>query len=142
MTDFGFTKRAGEYNALIPAYVGDSLYDVYVRSRIIAEHPSFSAHKMHVEAINYVSAHGQSMSVKAIEDRLSEDELAAYKRGRNTKSYTVPKNADVGEYRRATGFEALLGWLWIDGKTDRLEEIMRLSYEAVKKEKTVSADGT
>lgn len=135
MTDFGFTKRANEYNPLVPAYVGDSLYDVYVRSRIIAEHENYTAHKMHVEAIHFVSAHGQSEAVKFIEDKLTEEELAAYKRGRNTKSYTVPKNADVGEYRRATGFESLLGWLWIQGRAERMEELMKLSYEAVLEER-------
>lgn len=127
-----FTKRANEYSPLVPAYVGDSLYDVYVRSRIIAEHEGYSAHKMHVESIRFVSAHGQSEAVKYIEPCLAEDELAAYKRGRNTKSCTVPKNADVGEYRRATGFESLLGWLWINHRTERLEELMCLAYESIK----------
>lgn len=126
-----FTKNPNEYNSLVLAYIGDSLYDVYVRSRIIEEHGDMSAHKMHVESIKFVKAHGQSEAVGFIEDRLSEEELAAYKRGRNTKSYTVPKNADVGEYRRATGFEALLGWLYVGGRTERLEELMRMSYEAV-----------
>ena len=67
----------------------------------------------------------------AIEDKLTEEELSAYKRGRNTKSFTVPKNADVGEYRRATGFEALLGWLYVRKETDRLNEIMEMAYNAV-----------
>lgn len=131
ITASGFTKPANEYNALVLAYVGDSLYDVYVRSRLMEEHSSMTAHKLHVEAIKFVSAHGQSEAIKSIEDRLSDTELAAYKRGRNTKSYTVPKNADVGEYRRATGFEALLGWLYVSGETERLGEVMEQSYEAV-----------
>lgn len=131
MIDFGFTQNANAYNPLVPAYVGDSLYDVYVRSRVIAEHEGYSAHKLHVESIKFVSAHGQSESLKSIEPFLSADELAAYKRGRNTKSYTVPKNADVGEYRRATGFESLLGWLWINKRYERLEEIMKISYETI-----------
>ena len=126
-----FTKPANEYNALVLAYIGDSIYDVYVRSRIIEEHSGMTAHKMHVEAIKFVSAHGQSVAVKNIEGKLSESELAAYKRGRNTKSFTVPKNADVGEYRRATGFEALLGWLYISGEEERLDEVMKLSYESL-----------
>lgn len=126
-----FTQRPNDYNPLVLAYIGDSLYDVYVRSRIISEHGGISAHKMHVMAIKYVQAHGQSEAVKYIEAELSEDELTAYKRGRNTKSYTVPKNADVGEYRRATGFEALIGWLYVGGKTDRMNEIMERSFNAV-----------
>ena len=67
----------------------------------------------------------------AIEDKLTEEELSAYKRGRNTKSFTVPKNADVGEYRRATGFESLLGWLYIKKDTARLDEIMEMAFNAV-----------
>lgn len=126
-----FSKQPNEYNSLVLAYIGDSLYDVYVRSRIIAEHGGMAVHKMHVEAIKFVKAHGQSEAMRLIEDKLTEDELAAYKRGRNTKSCTVPKNADVGEYRRATGFEALLGWLYVGGKTERMHEIMKLSYEKI-----------
>ncbi len=126
-----FNKRPNEYNPLVLAYIGDSLYDVYVRSRIISEHGGMSAHKMHVTATRFVKAHGQSEAVKFIEDKLTDDELAAYKRGRNTKSYTVPKNADVGEYRRATGFEALLGWLYVGGQAERMQEIMELSYESI-----------
>lgn len=126
-----FTQRPNDYNPLVLAYIGDSLYDVYVRSRIISEYGGLSAHKMHVKAIKYVQAHGQSEAVKYIEAELSEDELAAYKRGRNTKSYTVPKNADVGEYRRATGFEALIGWLYVGGKTERMNELMEKSFNAL-----------
>ncbi len=126
-----FSKAPNLYNPLVLAYIGDSLYDVYVRSRLIAENADLSAHKLHVEAIRYVKAHGQSTAVLAIEDKLTEDELSAYKRGRNTKSFTVPKNADVGEYRRATGFEALLGWLYIRKETDRLNEIMEMAYDSI-----------
>ena len=126
-----FDKNPNLYNPLVLAYIGDSLYDVYVRSRLIAKNGDMSAHKLHIEAIHYVSSHGQSMAIAAVEAELAEDELAVYKRGRNSKSYTVPKNSDVGEYRRATGFEALLGWLYIGGRVDRLHQIMKLSFEAL-----------
>ena len=125
-----FTKSANEYNSLVLAYIGDSLYDVYVRSRLIAERDGLNAHKLHVASIRFVCAHAQSMSMSAIEKELTEKELAAYKRGRNTKSYTVPKNADVVEYRRATGFEALLGWLYVNGRSERMEELLKLVYDA------------
>ena len=130
-----FTKNPNEYNSLVLAYIGDTLYDLYVRTRLIAENENMSAHKLHVEATTFVKAHGQSEAVKYIEDILTEQESAAYKRGRNTKSFTVPKNADVGEYRRATGFEALLGWLYVSKEHQRLDEIMKISYEAVKQQK-------
>lgn len=129
-----FTKDANQYNPLVLAYIGDTLYDLYVRSRLIAQNGDLSAHKLHVAAIRYVKAHGQSAAMAVLEEQLTEQELAAYKRGRNTKSYTVPKNADVGEYRRATGFEALLGWLYVKGDNDRLNEIMEMSFNAVDNE--------
>lgn len=129
-----FTKNPNEYNSLVLAYIGDTLYDLYVRTRLISENENMLAHKLHVQAIKFVKAHGQSEAVKYIEPVLTEQELAAYKRGRNSKSFTVPKNADVGEYRRATGFEALLGWLYVSKEQDRLEEIMKLAYNATEQE--------
>ena len=126
-----FTKPANLYNPLVLAYIGDSLYDVYVRSRLIEKHQDLSAHKLHVEAIRFVKAHGQSLAMTVIEPQLNDDELSAYKRGRNTKSFTVPKNADVKEYRRATGFEALIGWLYVRGETERMAEIMDIAYEFI-----------
>ena len=126
-----FNKNPNLYNPLVLAYIGDSLYDVYVRSRLIAKNGDMSAHKLHIEAIHYVSSHGQSEALATIEAELTEEEIMVYKRGRNSKSYTVPKNSDVGEYRRATGFEALLGWLYIGGRQDRLEKVMEMSFEAL-----------
>lgn len=128
----GFTKEPNLYNSLVLAYMGDSLYDIYVRSRLISENGDMPVHKLHVESIRYVKAHGQSSAILALEPELTPEETAVYKRGRNTKSFTVPKNADVGEYRRSTGFEALLGWLYVKGETDRLEEIMEKAYNITK----------
>ena len=129
-----FSNNPNQYNPLVLAYIGDSLYDVYVRSSLISEHDGMSAHKLHVEAIKFVKAHGQSEAMAFIEERLTEEEVCAYKRGRNTKSFTVPKNADVGEYRRATGFEALLGWLYVGKKTERLNAVMEMAYESILKQ--------
>ena len=126
-----FTKKPNEYNPLVLAYIGDSLYDIYVRSRLVAENENMPVHRLHVEAVKFVKAHGQSEAVGHIEEYLTDEEKAVYKRGRNTKSYTVPKNADVGDYRRATGFEALLGWLYIRKDETRLKELMKLSYESL-----------
>ena len=73
------------------------------------------ANKLHKLAIHYVKAAAQAGSIHAIMDKLSEEEIAVYKRGRNAKSATVPKNADVAQYRMATGFEALLGFCTLVG---------------------------
>ena len=116
---------------LVLAYIGDAVYEVYVRNRIIHEHPDMPAYKLHKESIKYVKAHGQSEAMAVIEPELSEDEMSVYKRGRNAKSPTVPKNADVAEYRRATGFEALVGYLYEDGREERLLEIMEKAFNAV-----------
>lgn len=126
-----FKENPNQYNPLVLAYIGDSLYDIYVRSMLVKEHENMSVHNLHVESTHFVSAHGQSESILAIKDILTDSELAAYKRGRNTKSFTVPKNADVGEYRRATGFESLLGWLYAKGENDRLQKIMQAAYSAM-----------
>lgn len=133
MIDLGiaFDKKPNEYNSLVLAFIGDTLNDLYVRTRLIAEYGGMSAHRLHESASKRVCAHGQSEAVRLIEPLLDNEELAAYKRGRNTKSYTVPKNADVGEYRRATGFEALLGWLYVSGRSERAEELLKLVYDAV-----------
>lgn len=114
---------------LVLAYIGDAVYEVYVRTRLIGEHPTMPAHKLHVHSIKFVKASAQSASIEAMLDTLTEAEAAVYKRGRNAKSPTVPKNADVRDYRRATGFEALVGYLYLSGATDRLDEIMNAAYE-------------
>lgn len=116
---------------LVLAYIGDAVYEVYVRNRIIHEHPDMPAYKLHKEAIKYVKAHGQSEAIASIEPELSEEEHSVYKRGRNAKSPTVPKNADVAEYRRATGFEALVGYLYETKKEERLLEIMEKAFDSV-----------
>ena len=82
---------------------------------------------MHVEAIKYVKAKSQSTIIKDIEEELEEDEMYIYKRGRNTKSATTPKNANVIDYRNATGFEALLGYLYLIGNKERLFYILEKS---------------
>ncbi len=122
------------YSPLVLAYIGDGVYELYVRSRLIEEHSDMPPHKLHVLSSAHVKAKAQSRAMVIVETILTEEELAIYKRGRNAKSATVPKNADVTEYRRATGFEALIGYLYLKGDTGRLDEIMKLSYEHTKSE--------
>jgi len=91
-----------------------------------------SANKIHVKAIGYVKAKSQSCIMHQIEESLNEEEEAVYKRGRNAKSPTVPKNAEVRDYRMATGFEALIGYLYLIGNKERLEFIFNKSIEIIK----------
>lgn len=123
-------KKPSQYSSLALAYIGDSVYEVYVRTRVIKEHPDMPAHKLHRCAVGYVKAHAQSNSIEAIESELTENELAVYKRGRNAKSPTVPKNADLTDYRRATGFETLIGYLYLGGDNERLNYIMEKAYNS------------
>lgn len=118
------TDEARLLNPLVLAFIGDAAYEVFIRSYIIAQNSELSAHKMHVKAISYVKAHAQSEILKNIEQYLTEEEIVIYKRGRNAKSSSVPKNADVTEYRKATGLEALVGFLFITDQKDRLTYIL------------------
>lgn len=111
-------------NPLVLAYIGDTIYDLFVRTFLIHTW-DVSVHQLHLKSISYVNAGSQSDTLHEIENMLSEDELYIVRRGRNAKSGTVPKNADVTEYRQATGFECLLGYLYLTGQEERLFEIMK-----------------
>ena len=112
------------------AMVGDSVYDLYVRMRLINS-KDFSANAVHSIATRYVSARGQNNAIKKINDNLSDFELGLYRRGKNAKSATAPKNTPPKIYKSATGFEVLLGYLLLDGQEDRLYEIMELAFDAI-----------
>lgn len=116
-------KEARLLNPLQLALVGDGVYELFIRNSILSNNLELSAHKMHVKAIGYVKAKSQSAIMHEVEDKLTENESYIFKRGRNAKSATVPKNADVRDYRMATGFEALVGYLYLIGDTERLEFI-------------------
>ena len=117
-------SEARMLNPLQLALIGDGVYEVFIRNYILSENAGLSAHKIHVKAIQYVKAKAQSDIINALEGELKEDELYIYKRGRNAKSATVPKNADVRDYRMATGFEALVGYLHLIGDYERLNYIL------------------
>ncbi len=127
-----FTKEeAKRLNPLQLALIGDGVYEVFIRTYILSSNTNLSAHKIHKEAITFVKAKGQSNIMHIVEEELSEEELYIYKRGRNAKSPTVPKNADVRDYRTATGFEALVGYLYLIGDKKRLEYIFNRALEVL-----------
>lgn len=120
-----FTKEeAKQLNPLVLAFIGDGVYEVFIRSYIVNENRNMAVHKLHIKTISYVKAHAQSNFMNNLISLLDEEELSIYKRGRNAKSGTVPKNADVREYRNATGFEALIGYLYLIDNKKRLEELL------------------
>ena len=123
-------EKAGLYSPLVLAYIGDSIYEAFTRKKVLEGNPNLPAHKLHKENVKYVKANAQSNAMEKIEPMLSEAELAIYKRGRNAKSATVPKNADLTDYRRATGFEALIGFLELSEQHERLMEIMEIAFDS------------
>lgn len=122
-------KKPSQFSPLSLAYIGDGVYELFVRTRVMEEHENMPAYKLHKKTVQYVKARSQSNSIEAMLPQLTEDEEAVYKRGRNAKSNTSPKNADMMDYRRATGFEALLGYLYLSDESARLYELMNIAYE-------------
>ena len=121
------TKDVKQYSSLGLAYIGDSVYDLIIRT-IIVKQANRRVNVFHHMASSIVKAESQAKLMHQIEDRLSEEEKAVYKRGRNTKSATSAKNADILDYRVATGFEALIGYLYL---TDRMNRILELVKEGL-----------
>ena len=119
-----------EYSPLALAYVGDSVYDLFIRTKVLGK-GNRHVTMMHRDSVRYVKAHSQALSAHAIEVELTEDELRVLKWGRNAKSNTTPKNADVTDYRLATGFETLIGYLYLEEKTERLYYLMEKAYSAI-----------
>lgn len=120
-----------QLSPLVLAYIGDSVFDVYIRTLLIKKEGNVSVHKLHKQSVEYVKAKAQSDIIHRITDSLSQDELDIVKRGRNAKSGTIPKNADPIEYKYATGFEALIGYLYLKKDFNRLTDILNLSANKV-----------
>ncbi len=115
---------------LVLAYIGDAVFESYVRHRLVNEKYR-DAHDLHVRSIKFVSAAAQSGILKKLEQELTDREKDVVRFGRNAHSNTVPKNADITDYHAATGFEALVGYLDLSGQTERLEELLNRSFEFV-----------
>ena len=117
-----------EYSPLTLAYIGDSIFDVIVRT-VVVERGNRTANKLHRMATKYVNAGTQADMADVLQDCLTEEEAAVYKRGRNAKSHTTAKNASVLDYRKATGLEALIGYLYLQDKTERAIALVKLGLE-------------
>ena len=115
------------YPALTLAYIGDCIYDLVIRTIVV-----YKSHKqvndLHKKATSYVKAETQAVMIQGLMDNdiLTEEERSVYKRGRNTKSHTVAKNASVVAYRKATGFEAVLGYLYVTRQMERILELTKI----------------
>ena len=118
------------YSPLTLAYIGDVIYDLIIRT-VVVERGNRAANELHKRTIQYVKAQTQAQMIEALLPRLSEEEEAVYKRGRNAKSYTTAQNASIGDYRKATGFEALLGYRYLLNRMERVLELCKQGIEAV-----------
>ena len=116
------------YSPLALAYVGDAVYELYIRTLLLSR-GNAPVHKLHRQSVAFVKAKAQSDIVHKLMERLDPVEQDVVRRGRNAKSGTIPKNADVADYKYATGFETLLGYLYIKQDFARLLEVMRISVE-------------
>ncbi len=115
-----------EINLLSPltwAYVGDCVYELYIRTNLVNK-TNLKPHKLHIETIKHVKAKAQAKILEQLQEILTDAEKDIVRRGRNAESHHLPKNANVQEYRYATAFEALIGYLYLTKKTKRLKEIL------------------
>lgn len=119
-----------EYSPLTLAYIGDSIYDLIIKSLVLNQ-GNRPVQKLHGLTSSYVQASAQSRMMRAMQEHLTEQEHAIYKRGRNAKSVSPAKNQSVTDYRRATGFEALLGYLYLNKEYGRLLELVKLGLESL-----------
>ncbi len=116
------------YSPLTLAYIGDSVYEVVVRT-VIVDEANRSVDKIHKAASGLVRASAQATIAKAMLDDWTKEEQSVYKRGRNAKVTTKAKNATMGEYKAATGFEALIGYLYLTNQTERMLSIIKKGLE-------------
>ena len=118
-------QEAKMLSPLVWAYVGDSVFELYVRTHLVNT-SNAKPHKLHLETIQFVKAEAQANILEKIWNMLTEEEQEIFKRGRNTENHHLPKNGNVADYSKATGFEALIGYLYLTMQDERLEEILKM----------------
>ena len=118
------------YSPLTLAYIGDCIYDLIIKSLVIGN-GNKQVNKMHKETSSLVQAATQSLMMRKLQDLLTDEERAVYKRGRNAKSVSPAKNQSVTDYRRATGFEALMGYLYLKKEYKRMLELVKIGLDSL-----------
>ena len=121
-------REAGLTAPLVLAYIGDTVYDLYVRTLLVHQSDA-TAHGFHVMAARLVRAEAQSEAYRRIAEGLTPEETAVYKRGRNAHMGSIPKHASIAEYRAASGLEAVLGYLFLSGQDERIGQLMQAILE-------------
>ena len=118
------------YSPLTLAYIGDAVYEMVIRT-VMVERANKAANELHKKTVKFVQAGTQAAMIMALQDVLTEDEMAVFKRGRNAKSNTSAKNASITDYRKATGFEALIGFLYLMNDMDRVLFLVKEGIERI-----------
>ena len=122
--------NVAQYSPLTLAYIGDCVYELIIRTNLVYM-GNAPVNTLNKKASDYAKAGTQAKIIEAVMEELTEEEQAAYKRGRNAHSFSKAKNATAGDYRKATGFESLLGYLYLQKKFDRITEIVKKGWEAI-----------
>ena len=122
------------YSPLTLAYIGDGVYDLIIRS-IVVNHGNKQVNKLHKETSSLVQASTQSHMMRTMQEHLTEEEHGIYKRGRNAKSISPAKNQSITDYRRATGFEALIGYLYLKKEWKRMLDLVKIGLDSLNTEK-------
>ena len=121
-------QEALQLNALQLAYIGDSVWELIVRYKLIMKR--YNVHHMHKECVSLVNAHSQAVILQKIQDELNETETEIVRRGRNAHAkHSAPRNQDPDEYAASTGFEALFGYLYLTGQNDRINTLVNIIKE-------------
>lgn len=127
-----------EFRLLQPAvlaFIGDAVFNLFIRERLVKK-TGGTSHKLHIDATRYVKASSQSKMAKILIANFNEEEASIFRRGRNAKSTTVPKNADVRDYHYATALEAVMGYLYLTGQKQRLDLMLEQAAEVIETSET------
>ncbi|MGN0415002.1 MAG: Mini-ribonuclease 3 [Agathobacter sp.] len=118
------------YSPLALAYIGDGVFDLVIRSVVVGK-GNTRANQLHQRTSQIVKAHTQAEIIEFLQDQLTQEEADVYRRGRNAKSPTMAKNATMADYRKATGLEALVGYLYLTDRFERLVELIRIAADGL-----------
>lgn len=123
-------QNISTYSPLTLAYIGDGIYETVIRSLVVG-HGNEQVNKLHKKSSSLVKAETQSKIIRLLMDELTEEEVHIFKRGRNAHSFTSAKNASAADYHMATGFEALMGYLYMEGRMQRIFELVQHGLERI-----------
>lgn len=123
--------EAKSYSPLVLAYIGDGIYDLIIRT-VVVNRGNTQANKLHRKTSSLVKAAAQAAMIDELLELLTEEEKAVFKRGRNAKSATMAKNATMADYRKATGFEALMGYLYLSNQMERMVYLVKEGLDRAK----------